>query len=894
MGSISDIFAVARLALDSGGFEAQAVGVADKAGKSAGDKMSKQLSSKLSSGLAKGIGGALGGIFGIAASQANELNNAVANFTAQTGLAGKAADDFAESEKRLFASNVQGWGEISDLLIGLQQHMGLTGGAAEKAATQFLDFSRVAGVDAKTAIGTFDELVDAGVVKIGDMGSMMDKLTAAHQKFGVNISDVTGALVKFAPAMTAFGISTDDALGYITMFSEMGLNAEVSTKAFNLALQKVKSPDELKRLIQDISNTEDPFKRAQMASDLFGKRAGVQLANALKPGSGGIEAWKVSAEDAAGATQKAGDALDNTWGKRFTLLMHQAGATLAGFGSNFGPLLMVAAQLGPKITAALSASLGSLAGPIAKKIVSALAGSTAAAVGAATVEGAATGTALVQSEAAAIIWEAPEIGGAVAAQGPEAAAGAAVAGRMAGTAFGVAMAAGLTVAAAGAVVLAYNVINDGLQKQTDELTGKTAEWAKGVTDAELAAMKAEVESKKGEVPTLLGWDILGGKDKVQQVADEIGHEQARRYEKAYKDELNKLATGSDLIDAMIGSPTELQSRLDELKAKLAALGTVSLWDPEKMLAKQQLDQQITWTQEALDGMNSGIVAGQQKAQADIAAAAELGYRGIPDGMRAAQALATTEVRKGLDDQAAAITAGRGQLAAAWTAALSESTAAQKIAIELQENAASQAEARKVLAAANSTNEAKRTAQLQLIDLQNAHALLLVEDAQYGTDAEKRVKLTGLLESKAMLDGLASTNNDTRLMWQRVRATTQEELAKLPPMSYSEAWKSGAAFTQGLIDAANQYKPKPGGGSGGPVTNPYAPPPGGIDYHDLPSMASGGVVPGAVGQPVPILAHGGEVVTPAGGPNVTINFPNYVGSKQDLVDAITQQLRLTGG
>ena len=44
---------------------------------------------------------------------------------------------------------------------------------------------------------------------------------------------------------------------------------------------------------------------------------------------------------------------------------------------------------------------------------------------------------------------------------------------------------------------------------------------------------------------------------------------------------------------------------------------------------------------------------------------------------------------------------------------------------------------------------------------------------------------------------------------------------------------------------------------------------------LPSMASGGTVPGPIGAPMPIIAHGGERVVPQGGsddrPNVAINF-----------------------
>ena len=49
-----------------------------------------------------------------------------------------------------------------------------------------------------------------------------------------------------------------------------------------------------------------------------------------------------------------------------------------------------------------------------------------------------------------------------------------------------------------------------------------------------------------------------------------------------------------------------------------------------------------------------------------------------------------------------------------------------------------------------------------------------------------------------------------------------------------------------------------------------------------SMREGGVVPGATSQPVPIMAHGGETVLPAGGAPITININNpTVRSNSDI-------------
>jgi hypothetical protein len=58
-----------------------------------------------------------------------------------------------------------------------------------------------------------------------------------------------------------------------------------------------------------------------------------------------------------------------------------------------------------------------------------------------------------------------------------------------------------------------------------------------------------------------------------------------------------------------------------------------------------------------------------------------------------------------------------------------------------------------------------------------------------------------------------------------------------------------------------------------------------------SMASGGIVPGPVGAPVPIIAHGGEAFAGVGGfgTNVTVNVYGSVTSEYDLADTIREQL-----
>ncbi|MDO8704084.1 MAG: hypothetical protein Q7J84_03980 [Sulfuricaulis sp.] len=69
--------------------------------------------------------------------------------------------------------------------------------------------------------------------------------------------------------------------------------------------------------------------------------------------------------------------------------------------------------------------------------------------------------------------------------------------------------------------------------------------------------------------------------------------------------------------------------------------------------------------------------------------------------------------------------------------------------------------------------------------------------------------------------------------------------------------------------------------------------GGADSGGIPSFALGGTVPGPVGSPRLIVAHGGEHVIPigrsGGGVNVTINVPGYWGSASELAATVRDEL-----
>lgn len=450
--SIADLFLSLRVDPDG-----RLTADVQRAAQTAGDAGEKRLSATLGGAIKRtigaGVGIALGVGLGAALIGANQLDAATRKLQADTGLTADEAKRAEHSLAGMYQNNLQGFASIGEAMARIHNDMGLTGKVADDTTAKFLKFSTATGQDAAEAVSSFDDILDAFNLKATDSGLLMDKLIVSHQRFGGVIAESESALAKMAPALGAANLGLDDGIALLNLFNAAGIDASKAPLALAHALALVKSPEELRKLIQDITDTEDPFERAKKAAALFGARAGPQLAQALAQGN--LDDFRISLGDAEGATKKAAAAVESGFGAQFVLLMHKAGGALAEFGTNFGPLLILVSAFGPQLTRGIGGAIGGLAGFLGPKLAQLL----PFFVGAGTAQGAAMGGAAASS---AIAVEGTELAAGQAIVAAEVAPEAAAAGGTIGTAIaaGVALAlpALLLAAIIGAVLFAASEI----------------------------------------------------------------------------------------------------------------------------------------------------------------------------------------------------------------------------------------------------------------------------------------------------------------------------------------------------------------------------------------------------------------------------------------------------
>jgi Phage-related minor tail protein. len=572
--NIADILASVHLNLETGEFEASAIKSADKVGATFGSKLKTALRGAIGAGIGLGVGAVLTG--------ANQLDAATRQLQADTGMTAQEAGKAEHALAGMYRNNLQGFDAIGAAMAKVHNDLGLTGAAADATTAKFLKFSTATGQDAAAAVTQADDTLDAWNLTAADSGPLLDGLIADHQKFGGVISDSESALAKLAPAMTAANLTIDDGRGLLNLFNVAGIDASKAPVALAHALSLVKSPEELKRLIADITATKDPFERAQKAIALFGARAGPQLAAALA--SGGLDTYTIDANTAAGATEKAAAAVESGFGAQFKLILKNAGGALAEFGTNFGDLAMIASAFGPGMVKAIGGALGGLAGLIGPRLVRALAALLPSAVVAGTAQGAAMGGAAAASEVAT------ETAGVVAGQavvGATAAPAAATAGTGIGTAMGTAAAAALVKAfilAAPPILIATDILDKWNRANDTTLTnaqklGGTKLFGYFGPDIQLlrdnvAAAMADLANFPGKVADDLGVGtpvVAAAADRLWSTIPWALRNQFRETSRAAADIANELPTALQKGGAAVAAAAEAWMR-KPIAERLLALG----------------------------------------------------------------------------------------------------------------------------------------------------------------------------------------------------------------------------------------------------------------------------------------------------------------------------------
>lgn len=287
--------------------------------------------------LAAGVvaGAAVGGaaIVGFA----NKLDEGTKSIRVATGATGAGLEALGQNFRNIVGS-VAG-AEVSDFAtaIGeLNTRTGAGGPLLEELATQAVRLAEVTGEDLNGIIeGTTRVFGDWGIAA-EDQAGAMDYLFKVSQSTGIGVTDLSRKLVQFGAPMRQVGFTIEESAALFGKFEKEGVNAELVMGSIRQALGKMAREGEpavetFKRVTGEIAAAGDASEANAIALELFGARAGPDMAAAIREGR--FEVGELLSDlEASPETLKSAADESATFGERFSAAMQRLGVALEPIG----------------------------------------------------------------------------------------------------------------------------------------------------------------------------------------------------------------------------------------------------------------------------------------------------------------------------------------------------------------------------------------------------------------------------------------------------------------------------------------------------------------------------------------------------------------------------------
>ena len=234
-----------------------------------------------------------------------EFDDAYDKIRVRTGATGKQLDKLEGSFRKVVADVPATFDDASTAVADFNSRLGLTGKPLEKMSKQVTELSRITGTDVR---GNVEDVSKAFVdwdVKTKQMGKTLDGFYRVSQRSGATVGELTEAVQRFGSPLRQLGFTLDEAASMWATFVRAGVNTQTMVPGLKLAIANlvqptdelgakmealgvsVGKPDKALRQILDLlgsNSTLTQIEKTSLAMDVFGKRAGADMAEAIKQG----------------------------------------------------------------------------------------------------------------------------------------------------------------------------------------------------------------------------------------------------------------------------------------------------------------------------------------------------------------------------------------------------------------------------------------------------------------------------------------------------------------------------------------------------------------------------------------------------------------------------------
>lgn len=265
-----------------------------------------------------------------------EVDKGTDTLIAKTGATGAALDKMKGSMEEL-ATTIPTDFETAGAAVGeVNTRFGLTGKRLETLSGQFIKFAKLNGTDVSGSIDKVQSSMAAWNMDADKAGTVLDMLNKAGQDTGINVDKLAGSLQTNSTALKEMGFDMESSISLLANLEKNGVDSSTAVTGLRKALQNaIKQGKPLDEALSDLQttmgNASNDTDAMAAAVDLFGSKAGPQLAAAISEG-------RISFEKTENTLSGFTDSVEDTFSKtvdgtdEFTMALNEAKATGAEVG----------------------------------------------------------------------------------------------------------------------------------------------------------------------------------------------------------------------------------------------------------------------------------------------------------------------------------------------------------------------------------------------------------------------------------------------------------------------------------------------------------------------------------------------------------------------------------
>jgi len=215
-----------------------------------------------------------------------EVDEGADNVIRATGATGAVAKDLTEVYKKVAGQVVGSFDEIGATVGEVNTRFGYTGDKLEQVSTDFMKFAEITGVNSTEAVKAVTRALNDSGIPLEEYGSLLDYLAKAGQSAGIDVTTLADSLSTNGATMRAMGLDTKETIALLAQFELSGADATTMLSGMKKAMAVW--AEEGKNGNAEFAKTVEGIKNGSItagdALDIFGKKAGPLLVDAIKTG----------------------------------------------------------------------------------------------------------------------------------------------------------------------------------------------------------------------------------------------------------------------------------------------------------------------------------------------------------------------------------------------------------------------------------------------------------------------------------------------------------------------------------------------------------------------------------------------------------------------------------